>query len=240
MQQPRLKLFSSISPRWRRVVILLCSAGAIGGLGCATMFASQKTDQWAAARKNKPAFTDTVFAIARADENLARKMGCDNAVALLGKRHTYMLVEGGDILLRVAADLDGNKVVIEESPRAMLAQDKSIWGSVALRYKAETASPQGPPAEHEKLLAMGFTADRNGNYRRSIPVKGVIYPPTKVSEEVSGHFKQTRTVAFHNPLPSEPMPDFPKMVIVPLAVAVDIALVPVYAFGLLILVIGAG
>lgn len=220
-----------LSRPWRRVIILLFAAGAIGGLGCATMLASERRNPRANAHYNRAVLLDTVSALARPDAKLAKKIENEHAVAFLGEKHTYLLMEGGERLLRVADELDGERIVLEQRPRSLFIKGKTIWGDIALTYQPD---PQAGPAD-EPLRALGFTAVTSGVYRLTIPVAGLLYPPMKISPEIAGHFKQSRTIAFFNPPDSRPPPDLAKVVIVPLAIAVDIALTPVYIGGLLFL-----
>lgn len=189
-----------LSRSWRRVIILLCAAGAIGGLGCATMLASERRNPRADAHYNRPVLEDVVVALARPDAKLAKKIENEHAVAFLGKKHTYLLLEGGELLNRVADELDGERIVLEERPRSLFIKDTTIWGTITLTYKTDSAVG----SEEERLRALGFTARSAGLYRREISVQGLLYPPMKISPEIAGNFKQSRAIALFNP----PNPDY--------------------------------
>ena len=237
MPDQRSNAVRHLSPKLSGAVILLCCAGVVGGLGCATWFVSQMDNPKADAHFNQPSLTDTIFALAKPDDALAKKIGNQHAFAFLGKKHTYLLIEGGELLTRVAAELDGNKVVLDKRPKEVFLKGKTIWGTISLSYTLDQASPQAI-AETSKLLALGFTPDDSGVYRLAIAAKGVTCPPAKVNEEVAGHFAQSREIAFYNAPDSRPPPDLGKLITVPLAVVVDVALTPVYLFGIVILVLG--
>lgn len=224
-----------LSRPWRRAIILLGCAGAIGGLGCATMLAAGKRNPRADAHFYRPVLTDTIFALGRADEKLARKIGNEHAVAFLGRRHTYLLLDGGEKLLRVAKELDGDRLELVAQPRSIFLSDKTLWGTITLAYQPVP----GQASRAELLQDLGFMPVEEGSYRLSLPIQGVLYPPVKVGPELEGRFKQTRSIAFYNAPDSTPPPDLSKFVLVPLAVAVDVMLTPVYVGGLLLLVIAA-
>lgn len=222
-----------LSRPWRRVILLLCAAGAIGGLGCATMLAADRRNPRADAHFNRPVLEDVVIALARPDAKLAKKIENEHAVAFLGKKHTYLLLEGGELLNRVADELDGGRVVLEERRQSLFIKDKTLWGTITLTYQLDPAVG----SEEERLRALGFAPTSAGLYRRDISVQGLLYPPMKICPEIEGQFKQSRAIALFNPPDSSPPPDLAKVVLVPLAIAVDIALTPVYVGGLLILII---
>lgn len=225
------------SPALRRLVILACCAGAVGGLGCATLVATSAPNPKAYAHYNKPVLTDTIFALGRPDSALAKKIGHEGTIAFLGKQHTYLLVEGGKQLNDVAqAALDGNRLVLEGTDRRLFLKGDTLWGSVALRYAPEQDAPQRG-VEVTALKSLGFKADNKGVYRMTIPVKGTVCPPAKLKTEVPDELRKSRDIAFFNPPDSSPPPDLGKLITVPLAVAVDVALTPVYVVGFVVLVL---
>ena len=227
----------SISRGLRRMIILLCCAGVVGGLGCATMIATSAGNSKAHAHYNKPVLTDTVFALGLPDKALSSKLGKEDAIAFLGRKKTYLLVEGGSILAGIAHELDGDKVILENGPRELFLKDKTVWGQLSLRY---VPGEGGTLTEEErrKLELLGFGNDGSGTYRLLLAVQGVAHPPLKVGkDQLPGQFKESREIAFFNPPDSKPPPDLTKVITVPLAIAVDVAATPIYLLGFVVLVI---
>ena len=225
--------------RWRAIALYLGAAGVVGGLGCATMLASEKRNPHASAHFNQPVLTDTVYAVAQPDAKLAKTLGTESAFAFLGHRHTYLLVQGGDVLARLAAaKLDGARVKIEPPPRTLFLKDRTIWGDLAVRYQVDAAA--GPTADERAALAdLGFQSAQPGEYSLSVRVNGLCAPPAKVEKNVLTQLTHTRPIAFYNASNSQPPPDLSKIVLVPLAVVVDLALTPVYLGGFLIFILAA-
>jgi len=234
------------SPALRAIAIWLCGAGAIGGLGCATMLVSEmnqnRGNPAADAHYNKPVLTDSVFALAQPDDALAEKIGHEDAIAFLGRQHTYLLIEGGKQLRGIARELDGNKLILEGTPRQLFLKGKVIWGSVSLRYVPGQDAAQ-EASDKSKFQTLGFALDKQGVYRLSVAVKGAIYPAakftSKLSKDLPDAFKKSRDIVFYNPPDSSPPPDLGKLAILielPLAVVVDVALIPVYVVGFVVLV----
>ena len=230
-------LRAPLSPRarrWRAIALYLGAAGVVGGLGCATMIASEKRNPHADEHWNKPTLTDTVFAVAQPSAKLAKKIGSDSAFAFLGHTHTYLLVEGGDVLARLAAaKLDGSRVTIEQRPRTLFLKDRTIWGNLTVRYQVDAAA--GPtPDERAALAELGFQSAKPGTYELAVKVNGLCCPPAKVDDKVLTQLTHTRSIAFYNAPDSQVPPDLSKIVLVPLAVVVDLALTPVYVGGLVL------
>lgn len=227
------------SPILRKLIVLICCAGAIGGLGCATMLALDSGHSKKYAFHNTPILTDSIFAIGKPDAAMAAKIGNTNAIAFLGKQHTYLLLEGGTQLNDVARNMEGIPLTLGETRGQLFLKKKVLWGNVSLRH---TPPKKTIPNELtiNQLLANGFKADRNGAYTLSVPVKGVVFPPAKTDKTPPEILMNPRTVAFYNPPDSSPPPDFEKLITVPLAVVLDLALTPVYLIGFIVVIISLG
>lgn len=222
-----------LSPTMRLVIMWLCCAGAIGGLGCATFLAVDGAQSRKRAYYNKPVSTDTVYALARPDDKLAARIGNDNAIAFLGRERTYLLVEGGDKLSSVAAELNSSRLTLYDSRKLYIKKDV-VWGSLSLVYRpAKDVSAD----ETNKLATLGFTADRNGVYQLAVTVKGKSFPAARLNKDMPGSFDKGRKVAFYRSPDSMAPPDLKSLVTVPLGLAVDLALTPVYVLGFLVLVL---
>lgn len=221
------------TPRQRIAILCACCVASVGGLGCATYLAANKRNPYAAAHYGKPILSDTICAIATPDPSLAKKIGQD-AVAFLGQKHTYLLVQGGEELVRVGRELDGERLTIEGSDRRMFKKGSTIWGDIGMSYRLPDASVSDA-ATTNRLIELGFMPVRGGRYQKTIAVKGVTRPPIKIADVPA--FKKCRDIAFFNPPNSSPPPDLSKLVLVPLGVATDILLTPVYLFGFTLIVI---
>ncbi len=221
------------TPRQRIAILCACCVASVGGLGCATYLAANKRNPYAADHYGKPILTDTICALATPDASLAQKIGRD-AVAFLGKKHTYLLVQGGEELVRVGRELDGEHLTIAGGDRQLFKKDATIWGDIRMTYRIPEAQITDP-ASSNRLIALGFTPDREGRFQKFIAVKGVARPPLKTADVPA--FKKCRDISFFNPPESSPPPDLSKLVLVPLGVATDILLTPVYLFGITLLVI---
>lgn len=223
----------------RRFVLLACCAGAVGGLGCATAALLEKDNPNAYAHFNKPNLQDRILALGIPDAAMGQKIGNTNAIAFLGEKHTYLLLEGGAELNAIARQLDGIYLRLDDRGPMLYRKGKTIWGNAVLRYVPDAG---GPPAAQalERLAAAGFTGDASGVYTRAVPVKGLILKPARLDQIPPGSFKTPRAVAFFNPPDSQPPPDLGKLVFLPAAVAVDVVLSPLYLIGLVALSISLG
>ncbi len=227
------------SPLLRRLVLLILCAAAVGGLGCATMLALDSGRSRKNAFHNKPILTDSVFAIGKPDAAMAAKIGNTNAIAFLGKQHTYLLLEGGTQLNDVARTMEGIPLTLGDTRGQLFLKKKVIWGNVSLRHQPPRKTTP-PELTVNRLLANGFKADRQGVYTLSIPVKGVVLPPAKTDKTPPEILMNPRSVAFYNPPDSSPPPNLEQLITVPLAVVLDIALTPVYLIGFVVLIISLG
>jgi hypothetical protein len=111
----------------------------------------------------------------------------------------------------------------------LYVKDKHVWGDVQLRYGGGSLSAE----EASELNKGGFTASSSGkyaDYQKKVAVEGVLYPAVKIPEE------QLAKLGVHRPIylchsKDEKPPMLPKMLkapLIPLGVAADIALGPVY------------
>ncbi len=236
MNRPVFKPGLLSSPGIRALLILAACAAVVGGLGCATMIATEAPNPFADSHYRKPVLQDSVYAMARPDAALAKKMGQDGIVAFLGRKHTYLLLEGGVKIEKVAHELGGARLVLEPSTiHQLYRKGDTIWGSITLTYK-----PDGVPGvavDPEKVKALGFVFRKPGDYTLSVDVKGVVAPAARLKKAIPDSFDKSRDIAFYNPPGSSPPPDVTKLITVPLALVVDVALTPVYLIGFTVLVL---
>ena len=207
----------------RGVVIWFCCIGVVGGLGCATMGLLTKETPKTKAYFNTPILEDSVFALGRPDASLTKELGHEGAVVFLGKKHTYFLIEGGQELYRVAGSgLDGTRLSLVCPACSLFLDGKTIWGKLKLCYQPGHNAEQGADEEIRKLLSLGFTSGKTGVYELPVSVKGVLGPVAKVNTELPKGFTKSRDIAFYPSPSSMPPPDMGKILLLPLAVAIDV------------------
>jgi hypothetical protein len=217
------KLYTTVMlfPRRARIfLVLLFSAGLVGGLGCATLFATAELSSGNPEYYNKPVLTDSVFALARPDAVLAKKIGSTDAIVFLGRKNTYVLIEGGNKLLRISSELDGDRVKLDDKPKQLFRKGKTAWGSLQLNYSPAVSAGYSP-AELGKLQQLGFAPDNSGVYVLVLDIKAAIQPPVNLSPGESQQFKNSHEIAFYNPPTSSPPPDLGEIAMVPIAIAID-------------------
>ena len=218
---------------WRAFVIGVCCAGAIGGTACVTSGLLSRPNPNAVPYYNTPVMTDSIFALARPDAALAKKIENDHAIAFLGKEHTFLLTRGGVELQHVAQGIDGDRMELDIPARALSIKGKIIWGTVRLRYvpPADAAQKTNDVA---KLAELGFKADNTGTYYLSVLVNGLVCLPARFRKEEPAPFKKSRAIAFYHPADSSPPPDLGKIVGLPLTFVIDVALVTALTCGLVV------
>lgn len=225
--------------QWSALVIGMIVLIA-GSLGCATMAASSVASD--SDFYNRPLLSDEIIAIGKPDPALLKKMEQPNAVAFIGKKHTYMLYKGGDELDQVSQlKLDPQRMAMDlSSGRNLYRKDNQVWGEILLSYNTTSND------ELAELTKGGFSAipsSKNMVYQKTIYVEGVLYQAINIPPEQLSKLTKSRHFYLYNPRDAKP-PILGKILKVPLvitAVAVDIVLAPVYiGAGALVLIGAAG
>lgn len=223
----------------RSALLVIAGVAAVGGLGCATMIATESPNPFADSHYHKPVLTDSVYAMAHPDAALSKKMGREGVVAFLGKKHTYLLVEGGDRIEKVAHEIGGARLTLEPGTHQLYRKGDAIWGAITLTYRPDEGP--GSPTDPDKMKALGFVLQKpgahnvkEGDYILRVDIKGVVASAAKLKKAVPDAFDKSRDIAFYNPPDSAPPPDVLKLITVPLGLVVDVALTPVYVLGLLV------
>lgn len=225
-------------------LVLAFAMGVAGSLGCATMAASQAVNKSDIDFYNKPVISDEIVAIGKPDAALRKELGQEHVVAFIGLKNTYLLYKGGEELEQVAQlNLYGTRMTVDATwNNRLYVKDRQVWGDVQLRYGNNALSAD----EVSELARGGFTAMGQGkyvSYQKRVAIEGVIYPPVKISEA------QLSTLGVHRPINlyhsrDEKPPMLPKILkapLIPLGVAADVALAPVYlGVGVVAIVIVAG
>jgi hypothetical protein len=207
-------------------ILLLCCMGVVGGLGCATIGALEHRAPTVNVEA-KESMKDEIIAFALPDTNLAAKLGTHDAVAFLGRKHTYLLSQGGSHLTNVAAQLDAERLKIEEVPQALFVKDRIVWGRLRMSYTV-SKDPQQAATERETLTKLGFGKTTREICTMELVVNGAVHPSIKLSDAQAARLKHTRKITFYAPPHSYRPPDIAKVFLVPLGVAADILLIPVY------------
>jgi hypothetical protein len=217
---------------WRGVTLLMAFIVLIAGsMGCATMYVSSLISS-----HNNPVLTDEIVAIGRPDASLAEKMGQKNAIAFLGMKNTYMLFKGGEELEQIAqGGLDESRITMSPTNlRSLYLKDQKIWGYGRLVYNG---TGEVSVQEQEKLAKLGFSSSQQPKwYERTVYIEGVVYPAIKLSDKQS-LLKDRIPFELYNSPDAKPPTNYAAVVVLPLAVAVDVVLSPVYLLGLVVLVI---
>jgi len=175
-------------------------------------------------RPPQPVLIDTIFAVGRPDAALAQELGTQ-AIAFLGEKNTYLLIEGGDVLMQIATEVDGERIGSYVEPRALFLKDKTVWGSMMLSHFSVKN-----PEEAATLTRLGFAKGPMGNFERQVLVKGRIYPPLPLSDEQGQQFKRRRSIRFYDPPDSSSLPALNPAL--PAAIVADVATFPFQVIGL--------
>ncbi len=199
-----------------------------GSLGCATMMAVDST------RGNnyipKPVLQDEIVAIGQPDETLAKKLGQPDVIAFLGRKNTYMLYKGGKELEAISKlELNGRHMSIDSNTNHNLyLKDNKLWGRLSLTYGRGSKVS----AEEETILAQAnFTRiGKTSVYEKFINIEGLVYPPLPLSDAQMSKLATYRKLSLYDPTDKSPPTSLAQVILVPLAVAVDVVLAPVYLF----------
>jgi len=236
MNRRSLRQLLQTSPMLRAGLILLGCAAAVGGLGCATMIAATGTPNPLAGLRHSRkvvVLRDKVFAMAHPDAALSKELGHEGVVAFLGQKHTYLLVEGGGAIETIAHALGGSGLTLDPGTRGLCYEGEKIWGDITLTYKPEKSSRA--PATPEELKTLGFKLSAPGQYTIDVRVAGVVASAAKLKKAVPDQFDTSREIVFYDPKPANfgPPPNILKLITIPAALVVDVALTPVYAMVIL-------
>ncbi len=236
MNQQSVRQWIQSSPIVRAVFILLGCAAAVGGLGCATYIAATATPNPLASlhhSRQVVVLRDKVFAMAHPDAALTKELGHEDVVAFLGRKHTYLLVEGGGTIEKIAHALGGSGLTLDPGTRGLCYEGENIWGDITLTYKPEKSSRT--PATSEELKTLGFKLNAPGQYTIDVRVAGVVASAAKLKKAVPDQFDTSREIVFYDPKLANfgPPPNILKLITIPAALVVDVALTPVYAMVIL-------
>ena len=227
--------------QWLALVALF-AIGIAGSLGCATMAASQAVNKSDSEFYYKPVISDEIVAIGKPDAALSKALGQEHVVAFIGLKNTYLLYKGGEELEQVAQlNLEGKRMTMDTSwSNRLYVKDKQVWGDVQLRYGGNALSAD----ELTELNKGGFTTLGSGKYvtyQKKVAVEGMIYPAVKIPEEQLAKLGVHRPINLYHSKDEKPpiLPKILKAPLIPLGVAADIVLIPVYLGVGAIVIVGA-
>lgn len=197
-----------------------------------------------------PVLTDEILAIGRPDAALLKQMDLSNTIAFIGKEYTYMLYLGGEELEQISKlKLDGKRMSVA-AEQSLFLKNKQVWGEIELSYNSNAGSyvehsdKWAPYKSYDKkaisagemaeLKLGGFTPDqrpgKNGYFRTTIRIEGVVYPAIKIPEQQISKLKVQHRLKLYNPREASPpiLGKIMKVPIVATGLALDIMLAPVY------------
>jgi hypothetical protein len=202
-------------------LFVVTGAGLSGCFSSMVDYANQRGPEF-----YQPVLTDTILAVGEPDAALAQALGVPHAVAFLGEKNTYLLIEGGEILMQIAAELDGKRIALGNERRSLILKDGTVWGSLSLFF-----APVRSPQETTKLTRLGFTPGALDGYQRRVSIKGRLYPALVFSDEQAQMLKQKRPIQFYVSEDSSPPPDLGPLYR-PAAIAADVVTLPIQMIGL--------
>lgn len=224
------------------IALVLAGIALIAGsLGCATMAASSAANDHGDFY-SRAVLSDEIIAIGKPDAAMSKAMGKEHVVAFLGKENTYLLYKGGEELESISRlSLNAKRLEIDAiRTRALYVKDKQVWGDLVLTYgEGEEISA----AEQAELQKGGFSLvglDRYKRYQRKVGIEGTISPAIKISDDKKSKLTMHRAFNLYHPGDAKPPMNVGATLMMPVAVAVDIVLTPVYlGVGLVVLVLVA-
>jgi hypothetical protein len=229
---------------------IVCSSIALSG--CASFFNagcsvfSGRCDGFSDTNEKtvqgKLLFSDQLLAIAVPSEaqlSVWQKQGLqsqefkEKPMLLLGQSHSYLLDSGGDALFRLAkgfktnANLDPKSLRIMTKESRMIAKENILRGKMVFEYRVKNQE------EVQKILALGFAPADNNRYLINIEVLALMIPAVDTNAYAADGFAQQRTLNVYAPdsMKSYEKPRWGNIALVPFALAVDIALSPIYLIG---------
>ena len=218
----------------RRITALAVAAALIGGMGCATIMDLDQPNSNIIHKEGDVLLTDSIIALGTPDAALAQSINNPHAVAFLGKAQTYLLVEGGEQILKFAHQLDGNKLTLTADSHSLYLRDKTVWGNLRFRY-----DPNGQVLTEDQETVMrnlGFRKMGDA-YIATVEVKGAVYPALDLQSKGFQALTKPRDLVFRSPPTEEKTPNIAKFALLPVAIGVDIVTAPLQLLGATVVLI---
>lgn len=217
--------------------------------GCFTMTAlDNASDDKEGKPLEFPEISDTIIALGQPDNAFLIKLGHPNTIVLLGLKRSYYLLNGGEMIIQISKELNGNNIDIDQhemrmnsdysivgyqKTHSMFFKDNKIWGFFTVSYHHDEGV-KFSKEELSSLSKLGFVKSTTENdiYTKKINFEGVVGPKITVPDNQVQTLKRTRSISFYAPNSSTIIPTIGKHILIPLAVAVDTATLPIQIIGL--------
>jgi hypothetical protein len=225
--------------------------------GCFTMTALDNISDEKAGKPIKfPEISDTIIALGQPDKDFLNELGHPNTIVLLGIKRSYFLLKGGEIIMQISKELNGNYIDIDQHEMRMNAdhsivgyqntptmffKDNKIWGSFTISYHHDKGDQfsEEELATLNKLEFVKSTTDKD-TYTKKVNFEGVVGNKITVPESQMQNMKKTRSISFFAPRRSTIIPTIGKYSIIPLAVVADAVITPILIVGLPIIMLTSG
>lgn len=218
----------------RRLTLLAASAALIGGLGCASTVVVGTALKRTPDMEGDVVLTDTILAYGVPGPELTKKIDNPQAMAFIGQQKTYLLVKGGDELMRIARELPPQHIVLFEDSRRLFLKDDATWGSLGIRYEHHPPSPLSAD-EQARLTNLGFTKEPGVSYYKRVAVEGKVYPALAIPSNDPHQFTLSRKLVFRKPPIEGGHPNLANLALLPASLAVDVVTAPLQLIGFLML-----
>jgi hypothetical protein len=239
-EEPAVRIKSQLNVRWATIastataVLTLAATIVVTTVvttGCATgtlMYGAPNMKT--TVKQGDVVLKDSIIALGKPDDGLAKQIGSADAVVFVGKAQSYLLHQGGDVLLDYAQHLDSNKLTLITDSNALYLRDKTIWGQLSIAY-AMNGAPALSAEEKAALARLHFRPNSNGGYTSSVAVRGAVYPAMDLKDKGFTQLQHARDLVFHEPPTTESTPNLGKAALLPVAVAVDVVTAPLQLLG---------
>jgi hypothetical protein len=214
----------------RRFGLLAAAAAMIGGIGCATMLTASEPGSRTTTKAGAVVLKDAIQALGKPDAEMIKQIGNPGAVAFFGVTHTYLLIEGGPVLMDYAKRLDSSKVTLVPDSQSLYVRDSTVWGDLHFTYAAATGQTLSDD-EKATMRALHFALMPNGSYRSVVSVKGAVYPAVDLKDKGLTQLHHSRDLVFRAPPITETTPNLGKYALLPVAIVVDVVTAPIQILG---------
>ena len=227
---------------------------ATGLTGCLTTSLLENTsDDMAGKPLEFPEISDTIIAIGQPDKAFLEQLGHPNTIVLLGLKRSYYLLNGGEMIMQISKELNGNNIDIDQhemrmnsdysivgyqTTHSMFFKDDKIWGFFTASYRHD----EGVPFSKEELSSirkLGFVKSitEKDIYTKKINFEGVVGPKITIPDNQVHTMKKARSISFYAPSSSASIPIIAKYIFLPVTVAVDVVTAPVLIIGVPIILL---
>ena len=229
---------------------------ATGLTGCFTMIALDNASNDKSGKPLEfPEISDTIIAFGQPDKAFLTELGHPDTIVLLGLKRSYYLLNGGEMILQISKELNGNNIDIDQhemrmnsdnsivgyqKTHSMFFKDNKIWGFFTVSYHHD----EGVQFSKEELASLSnlefvkSTAE-NDTYTKKVNFKGVVGPKITIPDNQMQTFKRTRSISFYAPNKSTIIPTIGNLILFPMAVVADAVITPILIVGIPIMLLTA-